>query len=182
MRRIYESRALRRDDEPFTPNETDSSERLQAVRSVNSTGLSRLLVPDRVGHRAISVAISSPRTEYPVGTMVPFRVTMKNTMPFPITISTNSPLLWSWSVDGVPEASHVPLRDPPDETGSLVFDRGERKQFTKRWHQHFRIADDEWEPAEDGTHTIGVELNVEDPAEKGLSDETTVRIVPDAEA
>jgi hypothetical protein len=180
MRRIYESGAIRRDDdEPFAPREREQSATPQAVRSINSTAWSRRLVPNGVRYRAISIDVETPQSTYPVGAAVPFRVTMKNAMPFPITIATESPILWTWAVDGLTDASHVPLHDPPDERGGFRFDRGERKRFGKRWEQRFRVDDDEWEAAEPGTYTISAALNVDDPAAKGLYDETTVTIEPD---
>lgn len=180
MRRIYESGALSRDDdEPFSPNERESETQIQAIRWVNSTALSRSVVPNWLRHRSISIDVSTPRAEYSVGAGVPFRVTMKNAMPFPITISTRSPVLWTWDVDGVVEASHVPLRDPPDESGEIRFDRGERKRFTKRWQQMFRVSDSEWEPAGPGEYTIGAGINVDGSDEKGLRAATTVRVVPE---
>lgn len=182
MRRIYESDALgRNDDDQFSPNERDAADRLQSMRSVSGTTLSRRLVPHWLRHRAISVEVSTPRIEYSPGEAVPFRVTMGNSMPFPITFRTISPLLWTWHVDGVAEASHVPLRDPPDESGEFRFGRGERKRFTKRWEQMFRVSEGEWKPAGPGEYTIGAWLNVEDPAEKELYGETTVRVVPENE-
>lgn len=180
MRRIYESDALSRDDdEPFSPNEEDASGRPQAIPWIDSTRLSRLLVPKQLRYRAIGIDVSTPRTEFPVGEPVPFTVTMKNAMPFPVTIPTLSPLLWTWDVDGVPEASHVALRDPPDERGSFRFDRGERKRFRKRWTGMFRVSDSEWEPVDPGEYTIGAGLNVDDSAVEGLYDETTIRLVPE---
>lgn len=176
MRRIYESGALRRDDEPFTPTEQVDGTQPQSMRSVTGSTCSRLLVPEWLRHRAISIDVSTPRSEFDRGTAVPFRVTMKNALPFPIVISTTSPLPWTWTVDGFPEGSHVPLHDPPDESGAFVFDRGERKRFTKRWFQTFRVSDAEWESAEPGAYTIGAALNVEEPRQKGLYADTTVRI------
>ncbi|ELY60269.1 hypothetical protein C491_03205 [Natronococcus amylolyticus DSM 10524] len=178
MRRIYESSALRRDDdEPFSPRERETEP--QSMRSIDSTSLSRRLVPDRLCHWAISIDVSTPRSTYPAGVAIPFRVTMRNAMPFPITVRTRSPILWRWSVDGLVDAAEIPVHDPPAEPQGFRFDRGERKQFTKRWHQHFRVADDEWEAAEPGTHTIGAGLNVADADEKGLYDETTITVEPD---
>jgi len=179
MRRIYESGALRRNDDAFFPNERNTSDELQAMRSVNATELSRWLIPDRLRYRAISIEVSTPRTEYPVGTTVPFRVTMRNALPFPITIRTVSPLLWTWSVDGTTGASHVSLRDSPDEAGTFHFDRGERKRFTKRWKQMFRVSETKWEPATRGKYVIGAEFNVENSVKKGLCTETTVCLVPE---
>lgn len=181
MRRIYESGALRRDDDRFTPSERDSPDRPQAMRSVNGTALSRRLVPDWVRRRAISVEVSTPRAEFSLGEPVPFRVTMGNSMPFPIVFRTNSPLPWTWEVDGVSEASHVSLRDPPEESGEFRFGRGERKRFTKRWEQMFRVSESEWEPVGLGEYTIGAGFNVENASKKGLYDETTVRVVPESE-
>ncbi|MXV60794.1 hypothetical protein GS429_01645 [Natronorubrum sp. JWXQ-INN-674] len=179
MRRIYESGALHRDDEHFTPNKRDRSYRPQALRSLNSTRLSRSLLPNRFGYRAISISVSTPREEFASDTAIPFQVTMKNTLPVPVTVPTNSPVLWTWDVDGTTNASRVPLHDPPEESGAFVFDRGERKQFTKGWQQLFRVSESEWEPAEPGEYTIGAEVNVDNADKKGLRGTTTVRIVPE---
>lgn len=178
MRRIYESDALRRDDdEAFAPSEREASHRLQAMRSIDSTALSDRLVPGGLRRRAIAVEVSTPRSEYAVGEAVPFSVTMKNPLPFPITIPTTSPVLWTWNVDGEREASRVSVHEPPDEPGEFRFDRGERKEFRKRWTQMFRVSDAEWEPAGPGEYAIGAGINVEDAADGGLYDETTIRVV-----
>lgn len=178
MRRIYESDALHRDGEDdFSPNERRRTTRLQAMRSVNATALSNRLVPYRLRCRAISVDVSTPRAEYVPGESIPFRVTMRNSMPFPITFRTRSPLLWTWSVDGEPDASRAPRRDLPEEQGEFRFARGERKRFSKRWEQVFRVSKREWESAGTGEFTIGAGINVENAAETGLYDETTVRVV-----
>ncbi|WP_331232555.1 hypothetical protein [Natronorarus salvus] len=180
MRRIYESEALHRDDEDaFSPNEHERRERPQAFRWVNASLLSRLLLPRRLRNWAISVRITTPREEYPVGTAVPFRVTMKNALPVPVSIRTDSPHLWTWTVDDHPEASHVPVHRPPETNGAFRFDRGEHKRFSKRWQGLFRVSETEWERAGPGTYTIGAALNVPDAEGKGLYDETTVRLVPE---
>lgn len=173
MRRIYDSGAIHRDDaEPQAPNERDETP--QAARSIDGAAWSDLLVPRWLRYRAVSVDIEVPRTEYPAGTEVPFVVTMKNALPVPVTVPTESPRLWTWYVDGVPEASHVD--SVPSEASSLRFDRGERKQFRRRWDRMFRVSDDEWEPASAGEYTIGAGLSVADAAERGLYSETTVTI------
>ncbi len=178
MRRIYESEALQRDEESFTPNKRSSSTTVQSFRSVNSSTLSKLLVPTSLHHRSISVDVSTPKTTYSVGEPIPFTVTMRNSLPVPVTLSTASPLLWTWRVDDVTEASHVARYDPPDETGAFNFQRGERKQFRKVWHQLFQVSDSDWEEADLGKHTISVHINVPDAEEKGLTAETTVQISP----
>jgi hypothetical protein len=176
MRRIYESQAISRDDDDsFAPNERDDEVRPQAMRSVPGKRLSSLLVPDWLRYRALSVAVETPTEVFAVGETIPIRVTMRNALPIPVTLSTESPLLWTWHVDDVPEASHVE-RDMADERGAFTFDRGERKVFTRNWHQSFRVSEDEWEPAGPGEYTIGAALNVPDAAGKGVAAETTVRI------
>lgn len=179
MRRIYDSEALRRDEGPHTPRERDRSERPQSIPWVNASAWSRRLVPERLRYRAISVEIETPRPAYSAGSRVPFAVTMRNALPVPIMVPTPTPVLWDWHVDGVTEASHVPLYDPPEERRLFRFDRGERKRFTRRWDGTFRVSDSEWERAEPGEYTLGAGLRVEDPDDKGVYDETTVRITPD---
>ena len=179
MRRIYESDALERDDSPFTPGENDPRSRVQSARSINSTAVSRRVLPQRLRYRAISVDVSTPRTTFSPGEPVPFAVTMHNTLPVPIVIETASPIRWTWSVDGKTNAAAIPLHDPPDEPGEFRFDRGERKRFRKCWRQLFQVSETEWEPADPGEHTIGVRINVPDAAAEGLAAETTVRVRPD---
>lgn len=177
MRRIYESGAIRRDpDDPFSPGKAPDQEEPQAARHVPSRYLSNALIPKSLRSYAISVSVQSPAESYEPLTRVPFIVTMKNAMPFPITLETNSRLLWTWEVDGVEEASHVSLRDPGDEPGALKFSRGERKTFTRTWDQTFRITETEWEKAGPGEYTIGVSVNVDDADRRGLSDTVTVRL------
>jgi len=179
MRRIYDSDALYRDDdEPGAPAEGDSETKPQAIRSIDSAALSRRVVPDRLRHWAISVRIETPRTEYGLDESVPFRVTMKNAMPFPITIATRSRLLWDWHVDGLAQASHVDL-EPDTEQGGFQFDRGERKQFTKCWDGMFQVSASEWEPADPSEYTIRAAVNVDDAEAKGLADTLTVRLAAD---
>lgn len=176
MRRIYESRALDRNDEnPFQPSEGDSETEPQAMRTVPSTTLSRMLVPNWLRFRALSVTVSTPKRAYEPGETVPFVVELRNALPIPVSVSTPSPLLWTWHVDGHTEASHLP-QPLPDDGRTFDFGRGERKRFSRRWEQSFRVSESEWEPADPGEYTIGAALNVEGSAERGLSDETTVVI------
>ncbi|ELY94649.1 hypothetical protein C483_02920 [Natrialba hulunbeirensis JCM 10989] len=179
MRRIYESDAIERDEKPFTPHERESSTTVQSFRSINSSALSNLFVPKGLRQRAISVDVVTPQSTFSEDEPIPFTVIMHNSLPVPVTLSTESPLLWTWDIDGVTEATHVARYDPPDESGAFAFQRGERKRFRKVWRQLFKVSDHEWEAAETGEHTISVQINVPNAEEKGLTAETTVQISPD---
>lgn len=178
MRRLYESRAVKRDDDDqFTPSDhRDRDADPQALRHVPGTRLSRLLVPNRLRYRAISVNIETRRDEYDEGTAISFVVTMHNGFPIPIEVPTLSPVLWTWAVDGATNASRVDLRNPPQETRGFRFDRGERKQFKKTWDQRFRVSESRWERARPGEYVLSAALNIDSPQENGLYDESTVRI------
>jgi hypothetical protein len=65
---------------------------------------------------------------------------------------------------------------PPVKTNKLRLDRGESRQIRRNWSGMFRISKREWEPAEDGEHTIRVAVNVAEPERANLFDETTVQI------
>lgn len=176
MRRIYESAAVRRDDDdPFRPNERRDSPAPTAARTVPVRRLSDTLVPAWLRYRAVSLSVSTPRTVYDAGEPIPFTVAMKNAAPFPITVPTRSPLPWAWYVDGARSASRVP--EPlPERSGAFVFDRGERKVFDRTWNGTFRVSDSEWKPAAPGDYTISAAIDVADPSQKGVHDRTTVRI------
>jgi hypothetical protein len=177
MRRIYESDALSRDDdEPFSPRERRRDTDPQSFRSVNASAWSDRLLPHALRRWGVSVQIATPAETFERGTAVPFRVTMTNSLSVPLTIETRSPLRWTWGVDGFEEASHVESRAPPEEASTMRFDRGETKEFQRRWSGLFRVAGREWEPADRGEHTLRAALNVEDADAAGLADETTIRI------
>jgi hypothetical protein len=176
MRRIYQSDALDRDDDdPFQPGEREGEEKPRAARTLPVRTLSDALLPTRLRHRAISVDVSSPQDVYEAGETVPFTVTMKNAMPFPVSVPTASPLLWTWAVDGHREASHVP-ETPAQEPSALAFDRGEWKTFRRRWDGMFQVAEAEWTDAGPGEYTIRAGINVGSAPAKGVHDETTVEI------
>lgn len=178
MRRIYESDAVTRDEDSFTPAERDDPRDGRGLsRWLPNLGVIDALAPRSLRNRAISVSVSTPAEEFPAGTAIPFAVTMENRLPVSVSIPTRSPLFWTWHVDGVAEASHVPLREDPAEPGSFGFGRSERKRIDRRWYQRFKTSEREWERAEPGTYTIGAGLNVPEARERGVYDETTVRIV-----
>ena len=179
MRRIYESEAIERDDEDtFTPRERERDAKPQAFRSIHAASWSDRLVPHTVRRWAVSLRIETPRRTFEQGETVPFRVTMRNRLPIPVTVRTETPVVWTWSVDGYEEASHIELRDPPDETAKLRLDRGETIRFDKKWSQMFQVTEREWEPAEPGEYTLRAQINAEGVGSRRLADEVTIEIVP----
>jgi hypothetical protein len=176
MRRIYESDALYRDDEePHAPRERDRESKPQAMRSVPSGFLSKLLVPHRLRYWAIDVDVRTPDRTFRQGERVPFTVVLHNRLPIPLTLPVASPVPWIWSIDGFRSASRVGDRVPEEPSG-YHFDRGERKEFTRRWSGSFKVGAREWELATPGEHTIRVGLNVSEPVPSGLVADTTIVI------
>jgi len=166
MRRIYESEALSRDDDtPFVPGEEGEG---RNYRSINWENASHALVPRWLRPYAIDVAIETDRERYAPDEPVGFRVEFRNRFPIPISLSTLSPVRWTWAIDGVEEASYVE-QPVPDEASTFGFERAERKRFSRQWSQRFRTSKSEWEPAEAGEHTVSVRVNASRGAER-LSD------------
>lgn len=180
MRRIYESSALRRDDsDPFSPAEQSRrNDRPRSWRWIPSSWISRNLIPHWLRYRVVSVSIEVPDVEYPAKTQVPFTFRVRNGAPFPVTFTTETPLFWTWEVDGLPEGSEVPLAGTADDPGEFTIDRGKQLRIDRRWNGMIRVSESEWEWAEPGEYTIRARLNVPDAEKKGLTAETTVTITP----
>ncbi|WP_247729440.1 hypothetical protein [Halovivax limisalsi] len=174
MRRIYESAAVERDETPFTPGRREAEP--ESFRSIPAASASRLLLPDRLRYRAISIRVEAGRDHAAVGERLPFAVTLRNSMPFPVTIPTVSPVLWTWRVDGHEGAARYDRAERTDEPRAFTLGRGERKRFVRGWDGRFQVSESEWEPAPVGTYELGVAVNVESPARRGLTDETTIEI------
>lgn len=182
MRRIYESEALRRSDEPHAPHDEDDERgtfKNLHQSMVDWTSASHALVPMGLRDRAIEVSVHTDRETYAPGESVRIAVRMRNRLPFPIVLRTPTPVRWSWSVDGVREASHVPDCDPPDQPTLFTFHRSETKTFTRTWPQLFRETEMDWREAGEGTYEISAFVDVEDPVGRGLSASTEVEIQPD---
>jgi hypothetical protein len=177
MRRIYESDALDRDDEdPFRPNASDARVAPRSARSVPAAWLSAHLLPAWLRRRAISVAVTTPKSVFAVGEPVPVTVTMKNSLPVPVTLETASRVPWAWYVDGHRAASRV-ADAPPEGPGELAFDRGERKRFRRTWQQAFRVSDSGWVDADPGEYVVSAAIDhalpgSADPASESPDDRT----------
>lgn len=177
MRRIYQSSALRRDDDdPFAPHERSGGDEPQSMRTVPATWISRYLVPGWLRDRVVSVDIEVRTESVPPRTAVPFRVSIRNRAPLPVTVPTLSPLYWEWSVNGVDQASEVPTRPIDAEADSFTLKRGQELRFEREWNGMFQVTDDEWDWATPGEYTLAVRLNVDGANRRGLAAATTVTI------
>lgn len=171
MRRIYESEALRRDDDdPFAPGEVDERE----YRSVNWRKASHAFMPTALRSRAIDVSVETEKSVYARDEPVRFAVQFRNRLPVPVSLRTTSPVRWTWALDGLTEASRLPAT-APEEPALFEFARSERKTFSRYWPQRFRESEREWSTAEPGEHTLSVSINAASGAER-LRDSTTFRI------
>ena len=166
-------------EHPPSPRERASEHQNRNLPRIDGVGWSRRLVPRRIRTGAISVSLTPRKTEYVVGEPVQFAVTMENRLPIPVTLATETPILWTWSVDGADEGSEIPLHDPPDERRGFVFERSERKQFLKTWNGLFQVSEHEWERPATGTHRLRARVNTADPAADGLVAEAEITLVPE---
>lgn len=173
MRRIYESEALRRDDEdPNQPNERDRSDE---ARTINWSAASHALLPTVLRHRGIRVGVETNKSVYAREEPVSFRVSFRNMLPLPVVLRVPTQVRWEWAVDGYGEAT---LFDEPvpEEPSVFRFDRGTTKAFERTWHQRFREEEREWSSAAPGEHTLSAYVAVDEPEAKGLYAETTFSI------
>lgn len=171
MRRIYESDAIRSDDDdPHMPTAGGDGD----SRSIRWDKASHALMPERLRPWAISVSVETNEETYARDEPVGFRVEFANRLPVPVTLRTTSPVRWTWALNGIERASEV-ADAPPEETTLFEFSRGERKRFTRRWSQRVRVADREWETADPGEYTLSVGVNAATGADR-LRDETAFRI------
>ena len=142
------------------------------MSTVDWTNLSHALLPTMVRRRAIEVHLETDRTVYAADDTVRFRVVFRNRLPVPVVLRVESPVPWSWAVDGVERASRVADSLPTGPT-RFGFGRRERKTFAREWHQRIRVGEREWTPVDAGDHTLRAWVTDRD---RSLAAETTVRI------
>jgi hypothetical protein len=156
MRRLYESGSpAADDDDPFAPGRDGDD-----AGWIPWTSVGDALVPAAVRRRAVTARVETNREAYAPDDVVRFRVTFRNRLPVPIALRTASPVRWTWSIDGVEEASRVADRtSAPDDPALFEFARSERKTFYRQWHQRFREGPDEWSAARSGEYTLRVRID-----------------------
>ncbi|WP_254763325.1 hypothetical protein [Natrinema marinum] len=157
-------------EEPFASGTPDGE---RGGRSVDWAALSHALTPTRLRHRALAVTVSTNKRRYERGEPVAITVEFRNRLPVPLRLRTESPIRWTWAVDGDREASREPPA-LPDRPTAFDFARRERKHFRRQWSQRIRVAEDEWVPVDAGSYTITVRLTRDDAADRGLVDRTEI--------
>ncbi|MFB6136289.1 MAG: hypothetical protein ABEJ04_05980 [Halobacteriaceae archaeon] len=173
MRRIYESEALRRDDDdPFVPGQDDGSR--SRSRSLNWDNASHAFMPNALRSRAIDVTVQTNEEVYRRGETVHFHVAFRNRLPLPVALKTTTLTPWTWEIDGLEHASKTP-DETPDEAGRFQFNRAERKTFSRRWTQRFQETENEWSSAPPGEYRLAVRINAAYGTDR-LQDSTTFRI------
>ena len=172
-RRIDDSRALERDsDDPFTPAASDDR---NARRTIDWDAFSHAFMPVALRNRAIAVSIATDRDVYDRGEPVTVEIEFRNRLPVPVRLRTESPELWTWSVDGATAASRLE-REIPDRPGAFSFARSERKRFSREWPQRIRVTEDEWEPVEPGRYVLEARISCPNATDRGLVDRTEIEI------
>ncbi|MFB6122405.1 MAG: hypothetical protein ABEJ78_02975 [Haloferacaceae archaeon] len=139
---------------------------------VDWTNLSHALLPTAVRRRAVELRLETDRGVYLPSDPVRVRVLFRNRLPVPVVFRVESPVPWSWSVDGVDRASRVADPLPADPT-RFEFAPRERKAFTREWHQRIRTGGREWATVDPGEHTLRAWTTDRD---RSLTAETTVRV------
>lgn len=175
MRDVHDTDAVHRDDDdPFAPRDGGRGGR-RSRSAFDWRNVSHALMPTALRDRAISVSVRTNKRRYELEEPVLIRVRMANRIPFPVSIQTESPVLWTWAVDGVERASRL-TEEPPDEPGLLRFGRSERKTFERRWSQRIRNLQGRWLPVDRGEYELSARINVDRAADRGLADETTITV------
>ena len=128
-------------------------------------------VPRRLALRALAVDLRAPARVVP-GEPAPFRVSIRNRLPIPVSVTLPTAQFWGWAVDGVPEGDARGF-EPPHESRTVTFARRERRVFEGHWDGTIRHTNDDgtgdvWEPLS-GTHTLSAYLAVSDPAKWKLT-------------
>ncbi|MFC6989555.1 hypothetical protein ACFQJD_14105 [Haloplanus sp. GCM10025708] len=139
---------------------------------VDWTNLSHALLPTAVRRRAVEMHLEPDRDVYPAGDPVGFRVVFRNRLPVPVVLRVESPVPWSWSVDGIDRGSRV--ADPlPDDSSRFEFAPRERKAFAREWHQRIRTGRREWDAVAPGDHVLRAWVTDRD---RSLAAEATVHV------
>lgn len=182
MRRIYESDALHRDDDPHSPSEVEPSSPGPGIRGnrnrslVNWGRYADAVLPSSWRDRAIEVTVETDRDVYQADEPVHIGVRLRNRLPLPVTIRTPTRRRWDWAIDGAPRAAREEFEPAPGDPADLAFRRSETKTFERTWRRRFRTAADRWSPANPGRYAVSAYVAVEEPDARGLAAATEIEL------
>ena len=149
----------------------------QTSRStINWTEASYVFIPKYIRYMAIEPSIELDKSTFGKGDGIVFRFRFRNRLPFPIKIKTENKIPWSWSVNGIENASYYTDYKPPNKPGIFVLDKSETKVYTRKWSQMFRTSKSIWEKAEPGQYEVATWVNVTNPESKGLHSRQTFNL------
>jgi len=120
-----------------------------------TTEILNKLLPRFVAHRSIQVSLETDALRYERGEPVEITLEFKNRLPIPVTVYTETRLLWGWTVDGQLEASDEP-RYVDEQPGRFDFRGRERKTYDIVWDGRLKRTGerDIWVVPEPGEYTI----------------------------
>ena len=130
------------------------------------------LVPAFIARRAVTVSVEPARERIAAGESLPFRVTVRNRLPVAVAVPTPTSRVWSWSVDGLREATESSV--PAGGSGTLRLLAGERRRIDKEWNGLLGREVDgrkRWVEPEPGGHELAAWIGTDPPCARD-----TVRI------
>lgn len=132
------------------------------------------LVPQWLGRRGLSVSVETDREEYSIGEPIEITIRIRNRLPVPIALVTDSRRIWGWTVDGLLEASDERCYRS-NRQNSISLRAGETMTIERTWNGRFKRTGSptRWIAAEPGDHKIGAFVAT---ANKPTSDATTIRV------
>lgn len=112
-------------------------------------------VPQFLSRRAVTATIETDRETYELGEPVDIEIEFRNRLPVPVSIRTPAQQLWTWTVDGYPEASER-RRYLGSTPSAIDFDARERKYIHRRWDGLVEPGDGErrWVEPDRGEHEL----------------------------
>lgn len=156
-----------------TPGESDDRLGFDEVSSPVDVVLGRL-VPQALARRAVTASIETDRDTYRAGEPVDLTIEFVNRLPVPVSLRTPGRQLWTWTFDGLHEASEE-KRYLGEATGQLDFDSRERKRITRRWNGLVKSADKrEWVEPSRGEHELAAYVALDGQPRPEAA--TTIRI------
>lgn len=132
------------------------------------------LVPQWLGRAGLAITIETDGTEYALGEPVGILIEIRNRLPLPVELVTESQRIWGWTVDGELEASDERLYSS-DRRNSIALRAGETMRFERTWNGRFKRTGSptRWVGATPGEYEIGAFVAT---AKNRTSDTTTVSL------